>query len=312
MQYKIHTSYRNFFKVEKVKPDGERILLADWFENTMLNQGLDLIGTGSLNVFSGLAVGSGTTASDVTDTTLETLVAVVTSNEPLHTVHTYRTSAPYYVETLQRHRFDPEEATGNIREMGLYDSLGGVISTRTLIKNTGGTPITLVIADEDALEITSKLRMYRDHCDSDGSGNFTIVTEPGEPGESEQVHAYTMRMLSIGASYGKPGPMKSSDSSCIGLEGAGLVGLTDTNMTKTASDTFTTRSLGPYIPGTFTRDLRFTAELDDGNFTGGIDGFQLRAEAMGSIQVVFTPAIMKTAVQILKVSFRYSWGQYTP
>ena len=66
------------FKIEAIRPDGRRRLLADWFPNLITDAGLNLIGTSSAWL-AAVRVGTGSTTPNVSDTSMQSLVAGTTT-----------------------------------------------------------------------------------------------------------------------------------------------------------------------------------------------------------------------------------------
>lgn len=161
------------FKVERYKADcfGDPIfetreLVADWFDNLILNGGINRLGVASFHeVSSRIFVGSGNSEPDPSQTGLDDLIgsaSVVTRVDGAQV-----SSEPFYLYLRSVARFPVGVAAGNISEIGAGWS-GGMFS-RSLILDEDGNPATITVLADEVLDVSYEIRLYPDTSDYTGS-----------------------------------------------------------------------------------------------------------------------------------------------
>jgi hypothetical protein len=171
VEHTAHMGVAGYFEVELIhKPTG-LVKQKLRFRNLITDAGLNWIGAGS-GVTQGagirfgsdawMAVGSGSTAPAVTDTTLVAQSAR-TNSRGTPEIPVSAGSADdfdyWWIRTTKV--FAPGVATGNLTEVGLFEtSVGGTLFARQLFRDNTGTPITIIKTADDELRITYELRLY--------------------------------------------------------------------------------------------------------------------------------------------------------
>lgn len=319
---KMHIAAEGWYKIEALKQDGSSRVLADWFPNLITDAGLNAVAT--TDPFRQLTkfckVGSGSTAPSVTDTALVSHVAgaQASSGDFLVDATGYVTVSPtlYYTYDTETYLFALGAVVGNISEIGVgtQAAAGGVLFSRALIKDAGGSPTTLTLAADEQLRVTYELRWYVSTVD--------VVTTQTLAGVERTV---TVRPISVATNtfvQNFPGQGRAYD---YGWEtgrnftgwGSGLSSAFSTSiagyvhMSSFANGASSYGALeAAYVPGNFWVDVRLVINTATAN--GTIGAFQLGTSGLGTWQIGFSPGIVKNNAQRLEMVVRYSWGRYTP
>lgn len=108
----------------------------------LINTNLDEIFGFATN--GGLGLGSGDTPASYSDNDLDNLFGIYTRTGPngAKKINDYQNLNNKSFTIKKQWRIDAGQATGEIREVGLYFSTADLI-TRTLLKDSSGTPVTL-------------------------------------------------------------------------------------------------------------------------------------------------------------------------
>lgn len=291
------------FKIEanKLGENGEVVstrIAADWFSNLITNQGLDLMGTGSIDqIVDRCRVGSGSTPPAVTDTALVAQVATVLS--PSKTWG-FTTSAPYYNWFRMVYTFPVGAAAGNLSEVGIGSS-GANLLSRALIVDGTGTPTTITILADEQLVVTYEFRIYNLVDDVPFSIVISGVTYTG-----------TVRPARVGAEQlvGGSATAGGVGGQTVGTTGSALGAFTALPTSQVAnSGTISNLS---YTNGNYYRDFTITWSPSQGNVGSGITTMVV-SHSMGKMQISFSPIIPKTNTKTLVLTFRQGpWSRFTP
>ena len=290
--------------VHKGNPE-EPTQVVDWFDNLITNQGLDSLGfRNNGSNFYYCKVGSGSTTPAVTDVGL---VNVLGSKNGGSDTHGFTTTAPFYSWRRMEYVFTPGQATGNVSELSVgWDTTNASAFSRALVTENG-SPITITVLPDDYLTVYYEFRIYPNLDDSTGTVTIGGTT-----------HSFTGRVGGIGGTRG-------SDSAASGAARPStlytvlcLDGDIGTIFSQPASTQYShlarhemNVSEGTYISGTYYRDVTFTIPVGHGNLTNFIKSVQLICSE-STFQYEFTPNIQKTINNSLTLTFRFSWGRYTP
>ena len=283
------------------------------FENLILNQGLDSIGTEPYPFTIGTVkckLGTGSVAPAVTDTALSGTASGFSRDVVGANVTGNITTPPYWSECSFAMTFPIGALSGNYTEIGLYSSWGETLFSRALIKDSGGNPTTLTILATEELHVTYKLRLYPPMTDVTGTFDMTYNGTP-------TTYNYTIRYANFNITDTKPFTVFSTLAAAV-MEGAALSADITGDMTyniyqKRASDTSVAST---YMAGTYYRDITYGFNTSTANFTTGITGIRFNSSVFNSYfdgwshsQCLISPPIMKTATDTLSLTFRISWGR---
>lgn len=278
------------------KPDGSRRVLAE-FDNLILNQGLNQIGSGGIATYC--HVGAGSTAPVVTDSGMQ---AFVGSAGPYAVASGYESADPWYGWARRTYRFAPGAADGNLSEVGVgWGDTGTTLFSRALILDPLGDPTTITVLPDEILDVVYELRLYPPTADQ----TFDVVV-------GGVTHAVTLR--AAGLSTGSWQPSQIFDAGTIYVPGvtvydAQTLGtkFEQPSGTQVFSQNATYIS---YVNNSLKRDFTLVAGLDDANVAGGIGAVAWYSNWGGSFQANFTPKIAKDNTKVLNLNLSIGWARH--
>lgn len=253
-----------------------------------------------------VGVGTGSTTPTAADTTLDTEVSPASTNRTqanggFSSTTGYVSGPPDYWWRTATYLFDFNQGNGNLTEIGLFGAVtGGMMSTRQLIKDSGGTPTTLVKTSDEQLRVQYTIRVYLLQSDIADTVTFSgqtydIVTRAANAGQSSMNHAQSMW------SQGGNGA-GAYETQTLGAR-TGI---------PTGSHAFATSSTwASYSAGTYYRDRTHEWATGIANFATGI-GAVTHGMTGGTstgerpFQTSFDPKIAKDNLKRLRLVFRYS------
>lgn len=299
----IKSNVKGFFKIEAVKPDGTRRVLADWFPNLILDQGLDRMGANS-DYLNACQVGTGSTTPAAAQTGLTTYVAGTTSVES--TTYFAASDAPYYGSITKRFRFAAGVAEGNISEVGIgWSSSGSTLFSRALILDEMSSPTTITVLADEVLDVTYELRQYAPTVDFSGTVDTYTVT----------LRASNVTDASSSAGWGNQlglasaGLLNTGQAALAAYDGTlGVVTGAPSGTEASVSGLPHTVTNAAYSGGTYYRDITYFVDLNGLNVTGGIDCIKF-GTTRGQYQASFSPAIDKDATKTMTLQFRIAWAR---
>ncbi|MDH0276395.1 MULTISPECIES: hypothetical protein [unclassified Stenotrophomonas] len=294
------------FKIEAARLDesgqeiaGSRRLAADWFDNLVVDAGLNRMG-GFDGCLDFAMVGSGNAAPLPSNTTLQSRVgstSTKTSNV------NGSNASPRYGWRRITFRFAAGAAAGNLSEVGVgWDSTN--ITSRALILDGSGNPTTITVLPDEILDVTYEFRVYFSEADS--SFNVTIsgvtyacVLRPAIVNDSTYGIQYG-NVISVNSFNGAIAP-RAFETDVLGA------------ITGQPAGSGSTLSLSnaPYVAGNFYSDCTITADLNIANFTTGIGSLRID-NTLAKYQVSFSPKIPKDATKKLTLSVRTTWSRHVP
>ena len=269
------------------------------FTNLILNSGLDRIALGSF--IGGCVLGSASSTPVVTDTSITSILGSSTTLQT-YGVGTANTSTPpYWCSYYWTYRFIEGVATGNISQVAMAFgtvSAGTTLFSLALVKDSGGTPITITKLADEVLDVTYTLQLFCPSADVTGTISISGVN-----------YDYIARPASA-AYWAASNPINTSAavltypaSSTLGTQ------LTQPSGSYVQNYTYT---YSAYTAGTFYRDLALYWDLNNGNVSGGIRCIYIDAGSRWQIQYSKTSdssAIPKDATKRLTLNVRLSWGR---
>lgn len=300
-------------KLVITKPDGTTYE-TDWFDNIILNQGLDRLGSGSNQVISYAQVGTGNSTPVATQTALDLPLAGSAQQTSPNGGLTNSGSPSYIQNFTWFFAFAQGAVVGNITEIGISwaAGTGPTLFSRALILDNMGSPTSITIVAIDQLTVYYRLKIQPPLTDTTGS-----VTIGGTP------YNYTGRVAQVGsfsnsvwtfwaAQIARPGSLtwaNTVDSSSASTYGAGSVLGAITGSPTLASGTSGTATAGPYTPGTFSRDDTWNWTIAQGNATGGIQAIKLGYSIQGfaEFQYRFATPIPKDNTKTMSIVTRITW-----
>lgn len=323
----LHASAAGRFKIEAFRADangdeieGSRRVAAPWFDNLIVNVGLDKLATANANpqnIISECRVGSGSTAPAFTDTALVSQVAVSTTVVAGSLVSGVQSTTPYFGWFRKTFRFAAGVATGNLSEVAMARAGDGLFS-RALIVDSGGAPTTITVLADESLDVTYELRLYPPLTDVPWSATISGVAYSG-----------VVRADSAGnsAAYNAGGPNWNMGGPAGTGKGAillfstgiqvynGSIGAVTGAPTGTVVNVDTTVAsavtAGSYTAGSFTQTYALLFDLTVGNVAGGISALRV-VTTLGRYQLSVSPPLPKDATKRLTLNVSMTWGRFTP
>lgn len=283
-----------YYKIEAVKADGSRRLLADWFPNLILDAGLDRMGAEG-DYLAWCQVGSGSTAPLASQTTLASRVAGTSALQAITAANSG--SDPYFARRTLTYRFAQGVASGVLAEVGVGWASSGSLYSRALILDALGNPTTITVLPDESLDVTYELRMYVWASETTGYIVLKGVTHSTAQ-KSARAPLWSLSTIdNLSAGGGTSidaftGPVSSSVAGAPSGTEIGSAGAVSAS----------------YTLGSLSRTINVTAGLSQWNNASGIGAVVIRA-GWGFWQIGFTPNIMKTASDILTLQVRHSWGR---
>lgn len=270
-----------------------------WFNNLILDQGLNLYGSnpnGHISQFC--QVGTSNVAPNVTQTAL--VARVAGTSDMQESIAGNSGVAPYYGWVRSRYRFAVGAAAGNLSEVGVSGQTNAELFSRALIVDGGGSPTTITVLPTEVLDVWYELRMYPDPVDK----IFQLQVGP-------TLHDCVLRPANIGSFQM---PATNAGSFARGFYAGGQLscysGAIGAITSSPSGFMFNAHSsaVQPYSSNSYRRAIQYTYGLSS---TGNI-----RSVATGqwpaAFQCEFTPVIPKTNTNTLTLTFRVGWNRHVP
>jgi hypothetical protein len=316
---KIRSETAGFLKLEAVKLDSEgneisRRALTDWFPNIITDQGLDRMGDNA-DWLKWCQVGAG----NATPTALDTgLVSRIAGTITVTTISSgAQATAPYFGWCQKTFRFGAGVAAGNIAEVGVgWASSGTTLYSRALVLDGGGSPTTVTVLSDEALDVTYQHRVYPPLTDTVGVINingidytYTVRAAGVTKGMSLSNGTITDRYgWGIGTSF--IGTLEGNNATLhhayatSGSINASITGIPSGTYNEASTDTD-----AAYSVGTLSRAATITFSLTNANFAGGIEAFRI-GYYWSTFQVGFSPKLPKLSSNNLSLGFSHSWARH--
>lgn len=273
-----------------VRRSGAVIQQTPWFDNLIVNNGLDLLGT---RLFSrcmpNCYVGTGNAAPQNTDTSLAAQIAS-TGNRSGGENGSQTNSSPYYHRRVYTYRFSKGAAQGNLQEVGVGRGSSNLFS-RALILDEQGNPTTLTITDIDILDVEYEFRLYINETGNSWSDTVNSTSYSG-----------TVSIIpSTVANADKPYPMDDPSEDVYFYDGNGN--------SKDSGDLINHLS---YTNTTYYREFKIHAGIYTANYPNGI-GKVIFGNVVRSLRVQWdcSPAVPKDNTKEFDLTLRCTWARYT-
>jgi hypothetical protein len=295
------------FAKGKVDANGEPIpgthVEMPQFKNLVLDQGLDYLyltvasgGLSTYEMFPACFVGTGNATPAVTDTQLETELAVSSTYMSTSSTFVDHSTDPYW-RYVRVYRYAAGVATGNLTEVGVgRDS--DQLSSRALILDGGGSPTSITVLADEYLDVTYEWRNYIDPTELSlvatiGGVPYDVTYKPFDIDTVPNIHLPIAGVSGIGQ-------MRVRETDVLGTVYTGPSGTDSSDLSLTISS---------YTLGNYYADITGEWALDTGNFTTGIGSLTMTS-SQARYQFSFDPKIPKDATKILSITVRVSWDRY--
>ena len=267
------------------------------FKNLIVDQGLNNAASTSINTLvTRCKVGS---SSDIPTTSDTALGQQVGSYTPVITsFYNHSSGNPvWYTYGRFTYTFPVGTITGDLREIGFFDSSDNMFS-HALIKDGAGNPTAVTVLADEQLFVTYEVRKYP--AETDQTGTFILSINGVDTSFS-----YTARPAlintTISTNYWHGPHQLGVDTDIVAYESQtlGTVTVTPTGTAVEGSGTIDT-----YVADSFKSTLNCVFDPSIANFTDGIGSMML----CNGFQVSFNPPIPKTSDRrlVLPLSIIYS------
>ena len=296
------------FKLNVYRPDGRLRKSIGWFDNLIVDAGLNHMGSNS-SLFAQCVVGTGSSPPSVSDTALGSLVASTTNIT--NTTNSAQGSAPYYGYTQNTYRFAQGAAAGNLTEVGIRSgSSGNPLWSRSLILDNGSpqAPTTLTVLSDEFLDVVYEVRVMPPLTD--------VLSEVNISGSDYDIVTRASSVTAVNWAPGGGFGAGASAGPSSGTAHSGTIGAITGAPTGTSANA--TTSLSAYSDGSYQRDSTLSWGLTAANFGGGIAavrytlGQTTGGGGWGAMQCSFSPTIMKTSSMLLSLVMRHTWTRGEP
>lgn len=278
-------------------------------KNLITNTGMDYFGTGSgyLNASAGgfgwwCRVGSGSTDPAFTDTAL---VSPVASVQGPNATTAWGTGDYLNAAIMTRvYTFAVGAAAGNLTEIGLSSAVGSNLQTRSLFKDAGGTPVTIVVAADEQLIVNYRTIFRADTTDK--------VFNPPATSPTPTSYTLTLRPANLGTGqiYMSSGVIGAGSSA---LNQSVFTGATSGVGPVTGVPTGTSRSNssvviapGSYTNGSFERTDVYTIQPTGANYAD-IGAFMFNQSVPFEWQLGISPRLTKVNPETIKITILNKW-----
>ena len=271
------------------------------FENLILNSGLNRLGVGT--PINGCVLGSASSTPVATDTSISSILGSSTTLQASGVGTANTTTPPYWCSYYWTYRFIEGVATGNISQVAMaYASVGAgtALFSLALVKDSGGTPITITKLADEVLDVTYTLQLYCPSADVTGTISISGVN-----------YNYTVRPANA-ASW-------SANSNFAGFAlSKAYTGTLGTQLTNPSGTDLGSGATTPsaYTTGNYYRDVAYFWDLNNGNHASGIRSIHIGAGSSSEMrwQIQYSKSsdgttIPKDATKRLTLNVRFSWGR---
>lgn len=311
------------YKLIATKLDGSTRVVADWFDNLILNAGLDRLGSGG--VVSHCQVGTDSTPPSVGQSSLVSALATTSTQQALNYGTAEDASYVYYRKTF---RFGVGVAAGNLSEVGVGWASNFMFS-RALIKDDLGDPTTVTVLPDEVLDVVYEVRFYQNHTERtatiDISGtDYTFTFRPiGLTGNNSNLvftkNACVQLRLFLEEGYIYPTSNQFSINWTSYQEGVALVDKTQTDLLGTIVSDRTGEDRNDafrnaYVANSYERNIRSTFGLNcflAGKAETAHAGYLLETRC-GNYQMLVSPSVPKTDRKVLTLDYTVSWARKAP
>lgn len=285
-----------------------------WFDNLILNNGLDFVGETD-SQFATAAVGTDNTAPAVGQSELGSLVASSGGASSMQTT-TPSSPPPYTASKSGTFSFGQGDAQGNLAEVGVGAAADDLFS-RALILDANGDPTTLTIQADEFLDVIYELSLLVPETDVTGTIDVSGTS-----------HDYTLRAANVTSStwwaLGDDSGVARQTFMRGGFKDAGLtqlaatfdggIGAIDSSPSGDQDDATGRTQVGSYTSGDYQQDCQAQWGLNAGNFGTGIQSLRVAFGAWGrsarnTFQIEYDPVIDKGDTEVLTLQFRHSWDR---
>lgn len=281
------------FKVQTFNATGKVVYDGPWFNNLVLDCGLDLLADYQFgDIHDVVNVGTGSSSPTVTQTGLDTFVASAGGSGS----YSYQTTNPAYGKLSRIYEFGLGVAEGNLTEVGLSRSTNADYFNRQLFRDGVGDPTTITVLSDEGLRIYADIYLYTNLQNGETvSGSFTYNGSARGFTKEEDISE-------VGSSGNRFVDFSAASARlCISKDS---IGFPAHNELAPSGSTYSAGSFERTFTGTWLAN-----ELV-GDYNTLVTGW-----GGGSYPVYYTAFRLDTPISLtdteeLTISFKRSWGRY--
>lgn len=287
------------YQIQIIRANGDVDTVAD-FDNLITDACLNYMASSALSSINHIGVGSSQTAPQFSDTVLGAQIGSRASNS--NSFDSSFNAAGNFWESSKTWTFGLGAIVGDIAEVGAFSApTGGVMVSRSLLKDGLGNPITIPVQADEQLAVTWKFRVYPPL--GDFTGSFVITTN-GVPVN----HSYIIRASDIDSpsSAWSIGMATFTSTSTFNAYENDVLG--DVYSGPTAGGLGSgsgSASYDGYVAGSFERAMTLSLSSSQANFATGIGAILFNRYYKAS----FSPKIPKTNIRRLELRLMIRWGR---
>ena len=296
---------------------GSRRVAVPWFDNLITDGGLDQLGNVAYttDLIDYCRIGTGNTTPANTDTGLVAQVGA-TNTAGIGALGSGLSVDGTYIYRSVSKRFLPGAVSGvNLAELAMASATTGQVFSRSLIKDTGGTPTTITLAADEYLDVIYELRLYLPANDQtasatiDGAANTVTI----------RYATKVQQLNNWAAALGYPFDHRGTGGTAPYTLYDGVESLPESASGWYATSAHAdgaTVTIGSYTTGTHSKSLTLAFGPTVANFPTGIgcvllgtsDGSNKPA-SLGPWAFGFSPKLNKTSTRKATVTVSFTWGR---
>lgn len=334
--FKAHHGLAGQFRAIKYKVDSEGNVLENTAvevmpakSNLIVDNGLDMLATIG-TVLAYCRIGTGTAEPDFNDNQLQNQVGSTNTAGTGDFQYGVNLTDGYIYKRVSR-RFPAGTIHGqNLTEVAMSNAATGPIFCRALLKDVMGNPLTIVLLEDEVLDIVYELRMYLPPVDTvveaviDGVPTTVTMRRTADT----QALEWWAKILALRSfqpySGGSDSPFSSNTQ--MGRVASALPDATDIdrNTPNITGAQIPSATIPAYVPGSYTATWTMNWGLTQGNVSPaaavGVSGAikdTISTDyrwtwAGGMYYYGFDPPLNKTASRVMQMNVGVSWGRYEP
>jgi hypothetical protein len=287
------------YKLVKWK-NGHVVQETPWFDNLILDAGLNRWGTGA--IIDRTVIGTGTAAPDASQTSLQSFSASSTNTTGITTSVTNSGASLYYNELVRGNRFAAGTLNGTYTEVGVGWG-DTTLFSRALIVDGSGNPTSITVLSDEVLDVYYRFRKYPPLTDVTGSRVISGVS-----------YSYTLRASLVTSSSTSQGWGVNTGAGVFfvggfgqGLVFSGAIGAITGSPSGSAAQSSSV-STGTYSNNSLTATGSYVYNLPEGN-VGSIRSAVANTNLGASFQCEFDPVIPKDNTKTLTLNWSVTWGR---
>lgn len=276
-----------------------------WFDNLILDSGLNRWGTGS--VVLGAAIGTGTATPDVAQTGLQSQTTYTTTAGTGNNTGTTPGVSPYNNSRIHVFRTALGALNGNYTEVGAGWASGSMFS-RALILDTFGSPTTLPVTSDQQLDIVYELSVYpplTDYTDTVTISGVSYDILGRASTVNSGVGSSSAKAWAIGTTSGFG--LSSASSNARTYNGA--IGLITSSTPGGGFGTDGVATTDAYVANSYQRTGFMSYGLTQGN-AGPVRSVIATWADKAVFQYEFNPVLPKDSTKTMVLNYLVGWGRH--